>query len=300
MDDQLACPDPSEVHYSQLRIRDPFIVPVIEERKYYLFGTTSFPGEPRHFDCYVGTDLMHWHGPHRVFSPRGDYWGTDDFWASEVHRFGGKYFLFATFKAPGRCRGTDILMSATDSPRGPYVPHTASSPITPHDWECLDGTLFVDNGSEPWLVFCHEWAQVHDGKMCAVQLSPDLTRAIGEPAVLFTASKASWSVSQNGNDYVTDGPFLHRTETGKLLMLWSSFHTGTYCLGVARSESGTILGPWHHDHPLLLSDDGGHGMLFHDFDGRMMLALHRPNKKPLERPVLLAVEEAGDELRIVK
>jgi hypothetical protein len=299
MQNQLAIPDPSEIHHSELCIRDPFILPVPEERKYYLFGTTSFPGEPRHFDCYVGTDLVHWHGPHRVFSPRTDYWGTDDFWASEVHKFGGRYYLFASFKAPGRCRGTDILVSQTDSPMGPYVPHSADPPITPHDWECLDGTLFINSDGSPWMVFCHEWVQVHDGKMCAVQLTPDLRRAIGEPTVLFTATNAPWTVGFNDVEFITDGPFLHQTRTGKLLMLWSSFHHRTYCLGVATSETGKLLGPWHHEHPLLLKDDSGHGMLFHDFAGNLRLALHRPNTRHLERPILLTVDDTGDELRIL-
>jgi arabinan endo-1,5-alpha-L-arabinosidase len=292
-------PEPSTFHHTNLRIRDPFILPVPQEQKYYMFGTTTFPGQPRHFDCYVGEDLVHWHGPHRVFDPRPDYWGTDDFWASEVHRYQGRYYLFASFKAPGRCRGTDILVSQTESPLGPYLPHTTDSPITPREWECLDGTLFLDERGAPWLVFCHEWLQVQDGKICAAPLSTDLRRRLAEPTQLFTASNSPWSVNPTGTGLVTDGPFLHRTRSGKLLMLWSGFHNHRYWLGVATSESGKLLGPWHHNHPLLLNDDGGHGMIFHDFAGRLMLSLHRPNKEPDERPILLVIDDSTDELRIV-
>jgi arabinan endo-1,5-alpha-L-arabinosidase len=235
-----------------------------------------------------------------VFDPREDYWGTQDFWAAEVHRYQGRYYLFASFKAPGICRGTDILASATDSPAGPYLPHSAEGRVTPADWECLDGTLFVDELGLPWLVFCHEWLQVRDGEACAVPLSADLRRRIGEPVLLFRASDSPWSVNPDDDSLATDGPFLHRTQTGKLLMLWSSFYHHRYWLGVATSKSGTLLGPWHHQHPRLLDDDGGHGMLFRDFASQLRLSLHRPNQGPLERPILLTVDDSTDQLRIVK
>lgn len=38
------------------------------------------------------------------------------------------------------CRGTQILRA--DKPEGPFVP-LSDGPVTPADWECLDGTLYV-------------------------------------------------------------------------------------------------------------------------------------------------------------
>jgi arabinan endo-1,5-alpha-L-arabinosidase len=302
MQQQHSTPEPRTFHRTEFRIRDPFILPVAAEKKYYMFGTTALRGESMtggpHFDCYEGTDLVHWHGPHRIFDGPPDYWGTEDYWAAEAHRYRGRYYLFASFKAPGKCRGTDILISTTDSPLGPYVPHTENSPITPHDWECLDGTLFVDEADQPWMVFCHEWVQVSDGTICAVPLSPDLRRPIGVPTLLLAASESGWSEPHNGKDRITDGPFLHRTRTGKLLMMWSSVLKGKYAMGVATSESGKLQGPWQHTHPVLVGDDGGHGMLFRDFSGNLLLSVHRPNRGPAERPILFAIDDSGDELKL--
>lgn len=73
--------------------------------------------------------------------------------------------------------------------------------------------------------------------------------------------------------------------------LWASFINNTYALGVARSVSGTVLGPWVQDEKALFESDGGHAMLFRAFDGRLMLAIHTPNKTPNERPLFLEVEE---------
>ena len=53
--------------------------------------------------------------------------------------------MFASFKAAGVCRGTQILVA--DHPKGPFVPHS-DGPVTPRDWECLDGTLYVDPGGK--------------------------------------------------------------------------------------------------------------------------------------------------------
>jgi arabinan endo-1,5-alpha-L-arabinosidase len=46
------------------------------------------------------------------------------------------------------------------------------------------------------------------------------------------------------------------------------------------------------------TENGGHPMLFHRFDGQLMLMLHQPNKVPNERARLLEVEDLGDTLRL--
>jgi hypothetical protein len=143
--------------------------------------------------------------------------------------------------------------------------------------------------------------QVHDGEICALPLSADLRDPIGKPLMLFRASEATWIRPFAGQyDFVTDGPFLYRANNGQLLMLWSSFGHGGYTLGVARSLSGTVIGPWTQDTEPLYTSDGGHGMLFHAFDGQLMLALHQPNSTPNERPVFIAVEDRNGTLSIRK
>lgn len=82
-------------------------------------------------------------------------------------------------------------------------------------------------------------------------------------------------------------------------MIWSSFsHTG-YTTGVAVSDSGKLAGPWRQQAEPLYSADGGHGMLFKRFDGRLMLVLHSPNKNT-ERAKLFEIEDNGETLRVIK
>jgi arabinan endo-1,5-alpha-L-arabinosidase len=82
-------------------------------------------------------------------------------------------------------------------------------------------------------------------------------------------------------------------------MLWASFVDNKYALGVARSESGEITGPWVHEKQPLYRQDGGHGMIFRTFDDRLMLTIHTPNKTPNERPIFLPIEEADGKLKML-
>ena len=146
---------------NEINIRDPFVLPV--GGKYYMYGTrgSKIFGYAIGFDVFVSEDLENWSEPHSVFEASADFWADRNFWAPEVHAYRGKYYMFASFKAENACRGTQIL--AADTPMGPFVPLT-KEPVTPRDWECLDGTLYVSPEGKPYMVFCHEWVQVKDGE----------------------------------------------------------------------------------------------------------------------------------------
>ena len=245
------------------------------------------------FDAYRSKDLFQWEGPFPVFRPPVGFWATENFWAPELHVYQGAYYLFASFHTPGRRRGTQILRA--EQPLGPFVPWS-DGPVTPRDWECLDGTLYVDAQGDPWMVFCHEWLQIQDGAMAAVRLSADLRAAEGEPVTLFTASQAPWN-KQDAENHVTDGPFLYTSRSGKLMMLWSTNGYAGYTMGVAVSDGG-ILGPWRQSEKPLFDRDGGHGMIFTDQAGQLYLTLHAPNDTPNERPIFLKLEDTGDGLAV--
>ena len=270
-----------------IRIRDPFILTDTENRCYYMYGTTDLCPDTLHtgttFSVYKTEDLEHFEPPKVIFSAQeSDFWATMDFWAPEVHKYNGKYYLLASFKREDRCRGTQIL--ACDTPDGTFRP-ISEGPVTPADWECLDGTLWVENGT-PYMVFCHEWLQVKNGEICAIPLTADLSAPAGAPVVLFRATDnplVSEFSSRHPNCFVTDGPFLFR-ENGQLKMIWSSFHEKRYA--VLEATADTLLGPWQHGKSRF-PFDGGHAMIFHRLDGTRMISLHTPNKANTERPIFL-------------
>lgn len=288
------------MNINEINIRDPFVLPYKE--KYYMYGTRGPTcwGECDGFDVYISEDLSDWSNPIEAFHKPDGFWADRNYWAPEVHYYKGAFYAFVSFKSQDRCRGTQILIS--DSPTGPFSVHS-DGPVTPSDWECLDGTLYVDDKGQPYMVFCHEWVQVGDGEICAVKLSPDLSKAISDPELLFTASNSPWPRPiRNGPNYVTDGPYIFQPDNpGKpLVMLWSSLgDNNAYIQIISISDSGSITGPWRHDEDLLYKSDGGHGMIFSTFNGDLYLTLHSPNKTLQERPMFIPLTVEGDIPRVV-
>ncbi len=286
-------------HVRDVHISDPFILADEASGRYYTYvqfvDSRRFPNVPAgrgYFYVLESPDLIHWSEP-RVCFEKGDFWADQDYWAPECHLWHGRYYLISSFRAEGTYRRCQCLTA--DSPTGPFRP-IRNHPVTPEGWHCLDGTLYTDRKGAPWLVFCHEWLQVGDGQICAVPLSMDLGEAVGDPVILFRASDGPWV----GNSGVTDGPFLHRLESGKLLMLWSDFTPGgSYAITYAVSEYGDIRGPWIQQKEPLYALDGGHGMLFRSFSGQLMMACHCPNEHSRKRILLFEMEERGDSLHII-
>ena len=281
----------------QIHIRDPFIL--VEDGKYYMYGSRGPEtwGKCTGLDVYVSEDLENWSEPNVCFTPPADFWSDMNYWAPEVHKYNGNFYMFVSFKSEDKCRGTQILKA--ESPVGPFVLHS-DGPVTPREWECLDGTLYVAKNGTPYIIFCHEWVQVKDGGMCALELTPDLKQSVGAPRELFKASsfEAVTSVLEEDGHFVTDGPFFHRAQDGQLLMIWSSYTHGKYCEVVSYSDNGDIDGNWFHKKEMLFAEDGGHGMIFKDLQGDLRFVMHIPNEPPKERPSVCTVVEADGTLRV--
>ena len=283
----------------EINIRDPYILTA--EGKYWLYGTRGPTcwGEADGFDVYESADLKHFEGPKACFQNDGTFWADRNYWAPEVHPWRGAYYMFASFKRQGLCRGTAILRA--ERPQGPFVPWSDGR-VTPGNWECLDGTFYVSRTGEPYMVFCHEWVQCGDGEICALPLTEDLKGPAGAPRVLFRASEAPWCKrmhhSSGKEGYVTDGPFMWRTSDGTLLCLWASFSDAGYTEAQAVSDNGEIDGHFRQIDPVFM-EDGGHGMVFRTREGDLRLILHSPNEHLKERPVLIPLEEHGGRLDIL-
>ena len=265
-----------------IRIRDPFILTDKEAGCYYMYGTTDLEEGTLHayprFSVYKSYDLESFEGPKVVFDGKENgFYATRDFWAAEVHKWGGKYYLFGSCKAEDRCRATAIFVS--DTPDGKFVP-VSDIPKTPGEWECLDGTFFVEDG-KPYMIFSHEWVQIGNGEIWASELYSDLSHTVGEPFMLFRASDnpAVSELEAGSGNYVTDGPFLF-SDDGKVKMIWSSFYEGRYL--VLEAESDSLRGKWHHGGSRF-DFDGGHAMIFDTLDGVRMISLHAPNTAGEER-----------------
>ncbi|MDE6659109.1 MAG: glycoside hydrolase family 43 protein [Eubacterium sp.] len=280
---------------SDINIRDPFVL--FEDNIYYLYGTRAkdFGKKTGGFDVYTSEDLVEWSNPIECFNSAESGFNREVNWAPEVHKYSGAYYMFATFTRENGLRGTFSLKS--DSPLGPFVPHSRKA-LTPDEWECLDGTLYIDKKGNPYLVFCHEHTQIIDGTICYVRISDDLSETVSEPVTLFSGSSPYYIEEKpQGEHYITDGPFMYRTTNGDLLMIWSTFINHQYSQCIAKSDNGEIDGNFVHLPPLI-TNDGGHGMVFDGKDS-LMLTFHTPNQTNFERPTFKKIKDIGSSIAIV-
>lgn len=279
---------------NEINIRDPFILK--EGDTYYLYGTRAkdFGKKVNGFDVYTTKDLIHFSEPKVCFDSGKWDMNREVNWAPEVHKYNNSYYMLATFTKKNGLRGVYILKS--DNPDGEFQPHSNGA-VTPDEWECLDGTLYINKNNEPYLVFCHEHTQIIDGTVCYIRLSDDLTHSIGEPVYMFSGSTPDWADKKpEGEHYITDGPFMYRTTDGELLLIWSTFVNHMYCQCVAKSSNGELDGAFTHLPPII-TNDGGHGMIF-KADDKLYLTFHTPNKSLEEHPTFKELIDTGDSIVI--
>ena len=298
------------VPLDSIRLSDPAILTDKSTSMYYMTGTGG--------KMWKSKDLRLWSGPYDVVKVDSTSWtgAHPMIWAAELHEYKGKYYYFATFTNSDviidRYRGNDIPRRAShvlvsDAPGGPYM-MKGDATYLPADKPTLDGTFWVDSDGKPYMVYCYEWLQNFDGTIEKIELKPDLSGSVGEGKLMFRASSCPWSreSTRDGSvkpNMVTDGPYLFRTGTGRLGMIWTSWIGDVYTQGVAYSESGTLDGPWVHEKNPITPPNFGHGMLFRTLDGKWLMSVHSHNNingHYLRIPHLFEVDLSGDKLEVGK
>lgn len=299
----------TDIPLDSIRLSDPCILADQKTSAYYMTGTGGL--------LWKSKDLRKWTGPYKVTKTDSTSWMGKNpmIWAAELHPYKGKYYYFATFTNRNvkidtikgnviERRACHVLVS--DKPDGPYIPMKDSIYLPP-DKPTLDGTFWVDKNGKPYMIYCWEWLQNWDGTVEKIELKPDLSGTIGTGKILFRASDSPWSrEKRDGMDVpnkVTDGPYVFRTGTGRLGMIWTSWVYDVYTQGVAYSESGTLDGPWIQEKDPITPPNYGHGMLFQTLDGKWLMSVHShksENNRTIRIPHLFEADLSGDKLVIGK
>lgn len=289
-------------------LSDPFILPDSASHIYYMTGTGG--------KMWKSRDMKMWTGPYSVVDIDSTSWmgPNPQIWAAEIHPYKGKYYYFATFTntavkidtVRGNVidrRASQVLVS--DYPDGPYRLF-GDKTFLPANQPTLDATLWFDKDGKPYIVYCGEWLQNWNGTIEKREMKPDLSGTVGKAKVLFRASDSPWSREKEDGkvkfNKVTDGPYLFRTGTGRLGMIWTSWVYNVYTMGVAYSKSGTLDGPWIQEKEPITPPNFGHGMIFRDFNGNLLLSLHSHkdvNGRYIRIPHLFKVDLSGDKLKVI-
>lgn len=274
----------------EINFRDPYIV---KDGKggYVMTGTIYHYNYNDSNMCvlYKSKDLKKWQGPFVIVDGNKLDDKYYDFWAPEIHIIDNRFFLAITLHKKNCKRGTYLFESKTLD--GEY---SMVCRITPFDKSSLDGTLVCQNG-EVWCTYCHEYIDVKDGHIRCVRLNKDMSGI--EPdtdRLLFKASANKYKLT-NKKYKVTDGPFYFEKDN-RLYLLWSTeLKGGKYALLLSEACEKKIDGEYIQ-RGVLFDKDGGHAMIFEDYDGTKKLVLHCPNARTIfthqfEHPIILNYED---------
>lgn len=298
----------TNVPLDSIVMSDPFILADKKTDKYYMTGTGGM--------LWTSSDLKLWTGPSRVAMTDSTSWmgANPDIWAAEIHEYNGKYYYFATFTNKkvkiDTVKGTAIERRAShilvsNKPNGPFVPF-GDKTYLPANMPTLDATLWIEDG-KPYMLYCHEWLQNWNGTVEKIQLKEDLSGSVGKRKILFFASESPWSKEKIPGaeipNKVTDGPYVFRTQTGRLGMIWTSWIHDLYTQGVAYSDNGKLDGKWIQELTPVTPPNFGHGMLFRNLQGKLLMSVHSHkavNGRYIRYPHLFEIDDSSDKIVVGK
>lgn len=306
---ELLTPDGSSartVSIDTMEMSNPFIIFDREKLTYYMIGDGGH--------VWKSSDLRLWNGPYNVLALDTLEWmgARPQITAPEIHKYRGRYYYVATFTRDDvtidNVAGNDIprrscQLLVSDSIEGPYKPIPAETPLLRADQASRGATFITDEFDAGYLIYSHDWCQSGEGTTQIILMTDDLARQIGEPYIMFQASQNPWSAGEgSAPSPIMDGPWLFDTEELELGMLFATEIDGKGAVGVAYSEKNHGLnGPWHIEPQPLLTGGYGQPMLFNDFDGSLVMVLHKDttiNGKRKNIPKLIEADNQFARLKI--
>lgn len=252
---------------------DPFIVYDDESDMYYMYGTG---GVANGFMVYSSKDLKDWEERGQVYSSDQEKgWGTKDFWAPEVYKRNGKYYMFysAHWKnnPNNELENYKIGVAVSDSPLGPFEDMTGE-PLFDPGYPIIDANVYFADDGKLYLYYsrcCYKhaveseisaWAreknmfdEIEESWIYGVELSADFASVIGEPVLLLRPpvsmddQQAEWEsrsvTSGEVNRRWTEGSYLFKHNDTYYMMYSANFFGGQhYAVGYATASSP--LGPF--------------------------------------------------------
>ncbi len=261
------------------RLGDPFIL--AENGTYYMYATTARTekhGLQTGFDVHIAEKLE---GP---WTNAGGCletvsWSADLFWAPEVYKRGGKYYMFFTTRHKDT-KKLQIAAAIADNPLGPFT--DLGRPLFATDYSVIDSSVYFE-GNDAWLYYVKDVSDnvidgVHVSQIYCVRLAPSLTEVTGEHKLL-TTPDTEWETSLDPKWQWNEGPFVFKHENKYYLSYSVNCYNNplySVCYAVSDNPDGPFIKA--AENPILMKTDEisgpGHNMYFTDFDGNFMTAYH--------------------------
>lgn len=298
-----------QVSVDTMNLANPFVMYDGNNDIYYMTGDGG--------KMWRSGDMRVWEGPFDVLRTSPASWvGADAVVSSpEIHQYKGRYYYMATFTRPDVVIDTvggkpvyrtscEILVS--DTICGPYEQLATERSLLAPDYMAVHPTFCVDELNVGYLIYNYAGEQSGDATVQIIRLGRNLDVQVGEPYIMFRASQNSWSSADGGKGKgfspVMQAPFMFDTRGGELGILFDTTIGGASAIGVAYTEKDHGLnGPWHIEPQPLLTGNVGGPMLFTDYDGTLVMAMHKDTivggvKKSI--PQFMKMDSQFDKLKV--
>ncbi|MBO9618067.1 MAG: glycoside hydrolase family 43 protein [Niabella sp.] len=232
---------------------------------YYLYGTNGANSNDGFTAC-TSKDLTSWKPAGKVLTP-GQSFGTKGFWAPQVFRYNGRFYMAYT-------ASEHIAIAVADNPLGPF----RQKEIKPLDAtvRMIDPFVFFDEGK----VYLYHVRLQQGNRIFVAELNTTLDTIIATTAKECIHAGKGWENTAAAEWSVTEGPTVFQHD-GVYYMLYSAndFRNPDYAIGYAVSHSP--VGPWtkFKGNPIISrkvtgANGSGHGDLFKDKAGKWWYVFH--------------------------
>ena len=218
----------------RVRGGDPFIH--LENGTYYLYFSS---GDKVGLTVYTSTDLKEWlpdqgrdkYGRAYV---NGNGFGTNRFWAPEMHKYKGKYYLFHSAEEK-------VTVDVGDSPLGPFK-NPEKKPFFPEG--NIDNSFFLDDDGTPYMLYAHFYA---GNEVWICELEKDLMHAKPETQRKLIRAEEDWEMNRTDPRFskwsIAEGPCLIK-KNGLYWLTYSSHHVVDDNYNVCLATATNVKGPY--------------------------------------------------------
>lgn len=224
---------------------DPYVL--YDDGMYYLYATTDSPSG---FRVSSSADLVSWTDL-GFCARKGDIFGNDWFWAPEVYKYNGKYYLL---------HSTDehLALAVSDSPAGPFVKTKDGYLI---EDKCIDGHLLFDDDGTVYLYMAY-WGESGE-EIWGCRMNSDLSGIDRGTLTRLTScrkdesrvNEGPYMLKHNGKYYLTYSVNGYTSQNYSVRLAVGDSPLGKYePKGTILEKSGPIVGTGHHS--FAVSPDG--------------------------------------------
>ncbi len=250
---------------------DPYVL--FENEIFYIYGTNGF-------NVHTSRNLRTFNSQ-SIYTIQGDMTKRQNFWAPEVFKHEGKYYLIFSCQDKTTKRHS-IYLTVADSPKGPFKDTLGGDPLYAPDYSVIDAHLYRDDDGKVYMFYSRDCSENIVGNLklsesYVIEMKADLSGTVGN-AVLVSSPTEAYE-TKSGTTRWNEGPVCIK-RNGIYYVIYSCNYYSSVNYSLAYSTATNIMGPYTKadNNPILASSNSikgpGHNNLFLSPDGTELYTVY--------------------------